>query len=104
MTYIAQFSMTYPSGDNASQDDWINTLTVEEQLEYYAANKRQKQFRQDAVDEGRLVFDDTLRQYIWKDKDAYHVNKPSDPVWMKYFERWIEEENIIFTMTYTEVE
>jgi len=97
--------MTYPSGDTASsQDDWIKTLTVEEQLEYYAADKRQKQFRQDAVDEGRLVVDDTLGQYIWKDKDAYHVNKPSDPVWMKYWGRWIEEENIIFTTTCTEVE
>jgi hypothetical protein len=96
--------MTYPSGDTANQDAWIKTLTVEEQLEFYAADKRQKQLRQNVVDEGKLVFDDTLSQYIWKDKDTFHVNKPSDPVWQIYWDRWLKEENIIFTMTCTEVE
>ena len=104
MRYLESFIYTYQDGTPANQNDWIKTLPIEEQLEFAAADKRQKQFRQDVVDDSRLVVDARLGQYIWKDKDAFHVNKPTDPVWLIYWDRWVEEENIIFTQTYTEVE
>lgn len=104
MRYIESFLSTYQDGTLARIEDWLKTLTIEEQLEYAVADKRQKQFRQDAVNDGRLVFDDIARTYTWSDKESFHVNKPTDPVWLIYWDRWIEEKKIIFTQTYTEVE
>jgi hypothetical protein len=104
MRYKESFISTYQDGTLAKQEDWLKTLPLEEQLEFADADKRQKQLRQDAIDEGRLVYSDTSREYIWKDKDTFHINKPADPGWMIYWDRWLKEENIIFIRTYTEVE
>lgn len=74
--------------------DWLETLTPEEQQEYYAAMKRQHAYRQDAIDRGDLTLLPD-QSYVWKDAEALARGKPIDPVWAKYHDRWVEENAIV---------
>jgi hypothetical protein len=72
-----------------SLDEWIATLTQEEQEIYKAADLRQKQYRQEKINEGNLVvLEDS---YVWKDSGAEKINKLLDPIWSEYFDRWQQE-------------
>jgi hypothetical protein len=80
-------------------DEWVRTLSLEEQTEFFQAKERQLEYRQAAMETGNLYTDSTLQGYIWKDEDALQKNKTDDAVWMEYFRRFIKENNIKFTTT-----
>lgn len=105
MKYVEHFCTTYrATGEPANQLDWIKTLPLSEQVEFSEADKRQKQYREEAVQLGLLIYDDKNSNYYWRDKEAHKINKQADPVWTEYWARWLEAEDIVFTMSYTEIE
>ena len=70
-----------------SLDDWVKTLSVEEQKEFYNANLRQKSYRQEKINEGNLIVNKD-NSYIWKDEQTEIINKPNDEIWLNYWGRW----------------
>jgi hypothetical protein len=77
---------TTDGGPFISLQDWIKTLSAEEQIEFYDADRRQKSNRQEKINEGNLIVDGS--NYIWKDEQAETVNKENDPIWSEYWVRW----------------
>jgi hypothetical protein len=75
-------------------NEWVGTLPENEQQEYHDALSRQFTLRQSYVDSGALTVIDT--GYIWRDHEAWINNKPHDPVWDKYFARYLKETGTIF--------
>jgi hypothetical protein len=69
-----------------SIEDWIKTLSVNEQTEFYNADRRQKSHRQEKINEGNLIV--SSDNYVWKDEQAETVNKENDPIWLTYWDRW----------------
>ena len=80
---------------------WISTLSKQEQQEFQAADVRQKQYRQVAIEKGDMTIDSD-GNYIWKDSATAEKNKPFDPVWLIYFNRWQEECGIVFNTRFIE--
>ena len=70
------------------------TLSTEEQEEFKLADQRQKSYRQKVVDAGAMEIVET--GYVWVDQEAAEKNKPTDPVWHNYFNRWLKETNQTF--------
>ena len=81
--------------------EWIYTLSEHEQQEFKMADKRQKQHRQVAIDHGDMIIDSD-GGYIWKDSTTSKKNKPSDSVWLNYFNRWQKECGVVFSTQFTE--
>lgn len=71
--------------------DWLNSLSEEEQIEYKKADIRQKLLRQEVIDQGNLTIASGGTGYVWKDEHAYDLGKPTDPVWFKYWYRYMSE-------------
>ena len=71
-------------------------MSKEEQDEFRLADIRQKEFRKQVVDQGNLQV--TNGGYVWKDKDALNIGKPTDPTWQIYWQRWINETGVQFTI------
>ena len=82
-------------------DDWIKTLTSEEQEEYREANARHKSYRADAINSGN--FDLVDGSYVWKDGEAEQHAKPNDPIWLEYWDRWQRETNSTCRLIRTEI-
>jgi hypothetical protein len=97
MPILSKFVYTWPPGTAQIQfHDWIRTLSTDQQDEFHQANIRQKEFRKLAVEQGNMQITDN--GYIWKDKDALNIGKPTDPTWQIYWTRWIKETGVKFTI------
>ena len=97
MPILSKFIYTWPDGTIPIMfHNWINTLSKEEQDEFRLADIRQKEFRKQVVDQGNLQV--TNGGYVWKDKDALNIGKPTDPTWQIYWQRWINETGVQFTI------
>ena len=84
-----------------SLDQWVATLSEEEQEIYKKADKRQKSYRQEKVTEGKLeVVQDG---YIWENEEAEKINKEIDPIWSDYFFRWQQETKSSVRLTRKEI-
>jgi hypothetical protein len=101
MPILSKFVYTWPAGAEQIQlYPWIATLTQAEQDEFRQADIRQKEFRKVVVDQGNMQI--TNDGYVWKDKDSLNTGKPADPTWMIYWDRWIRETGVQFTIEQTE--
>ena len=101
MPILSKFVYTWPAGAKQIQlYPWIETLTQEEQDEFRQADIRQKEFRKQVVDQGNMQI--TNDGYVWKDKNSLNTGKPADPTWMIYWNRWIHETGVQFTIEQTE--
>jgi hypothetical protein len=106
MAIIQQFRYTYSDSTlvpniHKVQTAWLKTLTVEEQEEYRLADIRQKALRQTVVDSGNLTLIEDKSKYLWKDTEAHTQGKPEDEIWIKYFIRFLRENNIKFEVSDT---
>ena len=102
MPILSKFVYTWPDGITPIIFvDWVNTLSKKEQDEFQLADIRQKEFRKIVVDQGNMQITDN--GYIWKDKDALNIGKPTDPTWQIYWTRWINETGVQFTIEQTEI-
>jgi hypothetical protein len=84
-----------------SIEDWVDTLSIEDQNRYRDANIRQKAYRQEKINEGNLVVADD--GYIWKDETAEVINKVNDPIWLEYWDRWQIETSSRWRMVREEI-
>jgi hypothetical protein len=95
MAVIQEFEYTWPDGSTPIQfHPWIETLPQAEQEEFAQALGRQQSIRDQWISNGLL--EKTSTAYIWKDEQTFTTNKPTDPVWSKYWERWIKETGVKF--------
>lgn len=109
MAIKQEFKYTVPDGQEyISFEDWIETLPQGEQDEFNAARDRQFGIRSEFVNSGTLqvLKTDEIEKnypYIWKDADAAKKNKPNDPVWLTYWDRYLKETNTTFEIIETEI-
>lgn len=97
MPILSKFVYNWPNGTTPIMfHDWVTTLSKDEQDEFQLANIRQLEFRKQVVDQGNLQV--TNDGYVWKDKDALNTGKPTDPIWQIYWNRWLSETGVIFTI------
>ena len=102
MPILSKFIYTWPAGKSPIWiEQWVRTLPQSEQDEFRSADIRQKEFRKIVIDQGNLQV--TNDGYVWKDKDALDVNKPTDPVWQIYWNRWLNETGVEFTIEQIEI-
>lgn len=104
MAIIQQFRYTYSDGTLIPNipkvlTAWLKTLTVEEQEEHRLADIRQKALRQTVVDSGNLTLIEDKSKYLWKDTESHTQGKPEDDIWIKYFIRFLRENNIKFEVS-----
>lgn len=83
---------------NQHQLNWISTLSPAEQDEYILARTRQQSYRQQAIDAGKMFIKDDDK-YVWSDYNAMKIGKPEDPIWRKYFDRYLAENNMKLVTT-----
>ena len=86
------------SGLPKSIDEWVTTLSAEEQQKYNEADLRQRKYRQDAIDRGDLILipgkfttPDDLDSYVWKDEETAKRGKRWDPEWLEFWNRYTSE-------------
>lgn len=97
MPILSKFVYIWPPGAAQIQFyPWIATLTQAEQDEFRQADIRQKEFRKQVVDQGNLQV--TNDGYVWKDENSLNISKPTDPTWIIYWDRWINETGVQFTI------
>ena len=76
--------------------DWAEqSLTNDEYSNWVAAVKRQTEYRQQAIDAGRLIHDEERNVYIWDEewingKDPEEFKK-FDQEWLAFWERYLDE-------------
>ena len=88
-------------------DEWVTTLSQEEQEKFQRAQIRQRKFRQDAIDKGNMIIskgdaNTNKESYIWKDKETARVNKKTDGTWLFFWNRYIAENNLKFEIVKTQ--
>lgn len=109
MAVVHEFKYTVaPDGAWIELDDWISTLPTEQQTEFLDSVRRQREYRAQAIADGRLIVDDSHlgpdRQpgdqpvYVWRDAEAAKQNKPEDIIWRRYFDRWLTDNKITITV------
>jgi hypothetical protein len=89
-----------------SLHEWVQTLTEEEQQKFHRAAKRQQAHTDTAVKRGDLAVElaphgwhlpgQTSPKFIWKDEETAHRGKGHDQIWLKFWNRYISENNLSF--------
>jgi len=102
MSTIQKFTWNWPGKDQGkpfiSLTDWVNYLSKEQQEDFYKAQARQHQHRQEAIDQGLMVVDH--KGYIWRDEATAIQGKPSDLIWLEYTTRYSQETGVELVITY----
>jgi hypothetical protein len=105
MPTIKKFNYTWADGVTpVNFMAWINELSPAERLEFDLADARQNEIRQQHQAQGNLVVNDSIEspQHVWQDEQLAKDGNKSDPVWTRYFDRYLAETNTTFTITYEE--
>ena len=101
MAIVKRFEYIWPQEATPIElDIWGTTLSQAEQDEFAQALARQEAIKQKCIDDGVLVADTDSQE--WKDQNSFMQNRLIDPVWQSYFERWINETGVQFSVTTTE--
>jgi hypothetical protein len=99
MAIRQEFVFTPPPGKEFIDINiWARDLPDLERQEWLAAVDRQLGIRQKAIDQAALKVDDSnpkLHSYVWDEEAIKHKPpmeyKPYDEVWIKYWNRYLEE-------------
>lgn len=88
---------------------WAQRLPESERQEWLLAVERQLQLRQRSIDQGQLTVDTTNSErncYIWDEHTVKNSRpmeyKPYDDIWLKYWNRYLQETGIKFEVKETE--
>ena len=93
MSLTQKFDIKSPGDKFISIDDWIATLSVDEQEKFYLARERQLARRQQAIDNGHLTLTED-GSYEWTDEATFNTKSHGvDRIWYSYFHRWLTETN-----------
>jgi len=83
-----------------SIDEWVSTLSEDEQKTYRLSADRHAGYTQAAVDRGDLTVilspETGETKHVWKDEEAKQRGKGWDPVWLTFWNRYLEENNLNF--------
>ena len=103
MPVVQKFTYSWPPGVTPmTHYQWLNQLPADEQARYKEAEKRQHDFRQQVIDSGKMSVDHDT--YTWSDAEAAKQNKPNDPVWLEFWNRYLEETQTIFNCEYIDTD
>jgi len=91
-----------------SLNDWVKTLTTEEQAEFAEAEARRFANVQSRIDSGHITSNVITNTdgVVWNansESAVTEIKSEPDPVWFAYWERWQSETGITHTETYTTV-
>jgi len=113
MAVAHRFNYSVPEGQKFIRfEDWVSTLSADEQAEFRAAKQRQEDYRQASIDSGDMIRDfssvdpnDPTSQpvYVWRDEETARKGKPFDPIWKDYWNRYLAETGIEFDIIETEI-
>lgn len=96
MAVIQKFEYTWPEGTTPIWiDEWIKTLPQEQQDEYAAGQANGEILKQQAIDAGLMTVADD-GSYVWRDQEAFNINKQNDLVWQRYWQQWQDETGVKF--------
>ena len=70
-------------------NQWAQHLPQEQAEEYQASVQRQFQLRQEAIDREDMHIDPDTGFYVWKDMQTANKGKFNDPVWDKYWQKYV---------------
>jgi len=89
-----------------SLHEWVGTLSESEQEKFHRAAKRQQTHTDAAVATGNLAVEtaphgwhlpgQTSPKFIWKDEATAANGKGHDQIWLKFWNRYISENNLSF--------
>lgn len=113
MSIKHNFTYVAPEGKPLiSIHQWILTLPIEQQQEFAIANANQLQFREESIARGDLIVDSSAANdadvnaspvYVWKDAETAERGKTTDPVWIEYWNKYLEATGIKFEVVDSEV-
>lgn len=102
MAIVHEFRFTPAPGTTLIKiSAWADTLPADQKTEFYAAEQRHIAAKAQSISQGNLVVEQG--KYVWKDAAAAQQNIPMDPVWLRYFNRYLSENNITFNKITTEI-
>ena len=103
MAVVEKFTYSWPEGVTpVTHFEWINQLSPEDRARYDAAAKRQHDARSEAIESGDMVMDWDNQKYVWRDEETAKHNKPTDPEWLEFWERYLSETQTIFKTEWIE--
>jgi hypothetical protein len=80
--------------------DWVSTLSAEEQAEFNAANRSRGRTIAFKTETGALKVEYTPEMtYIWDSAESADAGLGIDPIWEKYQNRYLTENNIKLEIT-----
>jgi hypothetical protein len=96
MTVKISYHYTGPEGvEPINLLDWVNTLPEPEQTEFKEAARHNNKYSaiKEAVGKLKIEYAPTLT-HIWTTVEDADAGLPADPVWEKYHDRYLTENNI----------
>jgi hypothetical protein len=96
MKVIHHFEYSWPDGTTPiTLQQWVNTLSTEEQECFRSAEKRQRLLRAQTIDNGTMSIAGP-HSYEWQNNIVANINKKYDKEWRDFFDRYIKETGTIF--------
>jgi hypothetical protein len=93
-----EFVYSWPTGvEPVYLHDWVDTLSEQEQKEFYIAQQRQIAYRSNVINEGKMYIDND-GSYVWSSEETAKENKPNDDTWLRYYNRYINETKTSITI------
>lgn len=85
-------TVVQPGLDIPDLQQWVKGLSIEDQKIFRDAENRQVNLRRPFIDSGKMFI--SAGSYVWDNQDSAKQNKPTDEVWLIFFSRWCNENNI----------
>lgn len=97
------FITHYPPGDMPIPFlEWLATQPDSEQSKYHQARARMDAYRQEAIDDGRMIIDKD-GSYVWSNEQAKQQGKRQDDECLDFYDRYNAAVGITVTWTMTEI-
>ena len=101
MAITKKFTFSWPKGVKpVTQVEWSNSLSPSDREQYDAAISRQNSITLAAIAAGKLTVNNRNGNMSWvnpEDSDYYSNNK--DPIWVAFWNRFINETNVVLNVT-----
>jgi hypothetical protein len=101
MTVTVKYKYTAAEGtDVINFDDWVKTLPENEQAEFSDAHRSHAWAVARRTSSGALKVEFTPEMtYVWDSAESADAGLGDNPVWEKYHNRYLEENNITLEIT-----
>ena len=97
------FITNYPPGTKPiSFLEWLAMQPESEQSIYHQARARMDVYRQEAIDDGRMIIDND-NNYIWRDEQSKQQGKRQDDECLDFYDRYNADVGVTVTWTWEEI-